>query len=516
MKKSEVNALGRLYRRRVPPEELITAEFALAMTRLSAEIGRQVAVLIDRKGEVAHVVCGDENGIVIPDLSDHGLGRGKLRGIRCVHTHLRQEPLTEDDLADLTLLRLDAMAVLTLTDDGRPGTLLFAHLLPPNPEGQSYRILPPVEFYAFRLPFGPFVESLEEETASKQARTVALRAQDRAILVSASTAARYEIEDRIRELKELCRTAGVEVVDTVLQRPRRVNPRYLLGEGKMREVIASALQKGADLLVFDQELSPAQARAISDITDVRVLDRTQLILDIFARRAQTPDGKVQVELAQLRYILPRLAGKGTAMSRLMGGVGGRGPGESKLEVDRRRVRERISRLERRLEVGAQARRQRRSRRIRSGVPIVSIVGYTNAGKSTLLNALTDADVFTEDLLFATLDTSSRRLRFPREREIVITDTVGFLRDLPKGLVGAFRATLEELEDADLLLHVADISDPACEDQIRAVEKLLSELGLGEKPILTVLNKVDLLPPPEATAKVGALGGIGISAVNRST
>jgi GTPase len=516
LKKSQVNALERLYRRRVPPQEFITAELALSLTRLSQEIGRQVGVLIDRKGEVAHVVCGDESAIEIPDLSDFGLGRGQLRGIRCIHTHLRQEPLNEDDLADLKLLRLDAIAALNILEDGRPGFLHFAHLLPPNPEGEAYRLLPPEEFYSFRLPFDAFVASLEEETSSKQARTISVRARDRAILISASTAARYEVEERMRELRELCRTAGVEVVDAIVQRPRQPNPRYLIGQGKIREVIASGLQKGADLLIFDQELSPAQARAISEITDIRVLDRTQLILDIFARRAQTQDGKVQVELAQLRYILPRLTGKGTAMSRLMGGVGGRGPGETKLEVDRRRVRKRIARLEDRLEASAQARRQRRSRRVRAGVPIVSIVGYTNAGKSTLLNALTESEVFTEDLLFATLDTSTRRLRFPREREVVVTDTVGFLRDLPEGLVGAFRATLEELSDADLLLHVVDVSNPAYEDQIRAVEKLIDELGLGEKPMIRIFNKIDLLAPGEAEARVALLEGVGVCARDRST
>ncbi|MBI5016648.1 MAG: GTPase HflX [Deltaproteobacteria bacterium] len=518
MKKSQVHALERVYRRRIPADDVITAELAVYVARLSRDIGRQIGVLIDRRGEVAHVVCGDENGIVIPDLLAHGLGRGKLRGVRCVHTHLRQEPLSEDDLADLMLLRLDAMVALGVTEDGRPGTLRLAHLLPPNPEGEAYRLLPPADFYAFRLAFGSFVEALEEETAAKQVRARAVRAgQDRAILISVSAQApRHELEDRMNELRELARTASIEVLDEVVQRPRHVNPRYLLGQGKIREVIAAALQRGADLLIFDQELTPGQVRAISEITDVRVIDRTQLILDIFARRAHTPDGKLQVELAQLKYILPRLVGKGTAMSRLMGGIGGRGPGESKLETDRRRVRDRISHLERRLEAAAKRRIQRRSLRVRSGIPIASIVGYTNAGKSTLLNALTQSDVFTEDLLFATLDTASRRLRFPREREVIVTDTVGFLRDLPSGLLGAFRATLEELRDADLLLHVVDVANPAREDQIAAVEKVLRELDLGEKPVLRLFNKIDLLPPGEARSIAGRLGGLPLSARDRAT
>ncbi|MHB8765108.1 MAG: HflX-like GTP-binding protein, partial [Deferrisomatales bacterium] len=274
---------------------------------MSRDTGRQLGVLIDRKGEVAHVVVGDEAGILIPDLSGHGLGRGKLRGIRCIHTHLRQEALTEDDLADLKLLRLDAMAALGVTPEGRPGLIHVAHLLPPNPEGQTHRLLPPAEFHAFRLAFDSFVASLEEETAAKQVRSREVRTgQDRAIVISVGDAPRYEVDERLRELKELCRTARVEVVDAVVQRTRKLNPKYLLGEGKIRDVIASALQKGADLLVFDHELAPGQVRAISQLTDVRVIDRTQLILDIFARRAHTPVGKVQVELAQLKYILPRL------------------------------------------------------------------------------------------------------------------------------------------------------------------------------------------------------------------
>jgi len=317
-------------------------------------------------------------------------------------------------------------------------------------------------------------------------------------------------------LAELARTADVVVIDRVLQRTRQINPRYLMGEGKLKEVVISALQQGGTLLVFDQDLSPAQVRSISTVTELKVVDRSQLILDIFARRAHTLDGKVQVELAQLKYILPRLTGKGTAMSRLMGGVGGRGPGEAKLEIDRRRIRERITRLEKQLETLARGRLQRRQKRVRAGVPIVSIVGYTNAGKSTLLNALTQSEVFTEDLLFATLDTATRRLRFPREREVIITDTVGFIRHLPKSLIGAFKATLEELEDADLLLHLVDLSNPRFEEQIKAVEKILEDLDLAMIPRLLVFNKIDQVPAEEITPLCRRYGAIPLSARDRQS
>ena len=343
-------------------------------------------------------------------------------------------------------------------------------------------------------PLAAAIAGLEKslEKGVKGAKEVK-RGEEQGILISVTKLSPEEARDSIEELKELARTAGVEVLDTVIQRPRQFNPRYLMGEGKMRDVVIRALQLGASLLVFDQELTPTQIRSISAMTELKVIDRSQLILDIFARRAKSLDGKVQVELAQLKYLLPRLTGRGVQMSRLMGGIGGRGPGETKLEVDRRRIRDRIAKLERELKELSHGRYQRRQKRVKAGLPIISIVGYTNAGKSTLLNTLTQSAVFTENLLFATLDTSTRRLRFPRDREVIITDTVGFIRSLPKSLMGAFKATLEELQDADLLLHLVDCSNPRFEEQIGQVETILAELDLADKPRLLVFNKSDLLP-----------------------
>ena len=439
------------------------------------------------------MIVGDERSIFIPALPDYPLGKKRLRGLRLIHTHLKGEPLTDDDLTDLAMLRFDLIAALLLSTDGSQLSIQIASLLPSTEAKSPYRVERPQPFNSFRMDFTAFVRELENslEKALKGGEEIR-GGEERAILISVTKQAREEAEDSLEELKELTRTAGVEVLDTVIQRPRQLNARFLMGEGKIREVVIRALQLGATLLIFDQELSPTQVRSISAITELKVIDRSQLILDIFARRARSQDGKVQVELAQLKYILPRLTGRGVQMSRLMGGIGGRGPGETKLEIDRRRIRDRIARLEKDLEELSGGRYQRRQKRVKAGLPIVSIVGYTNAGKSTLLNTLTKSSVFTENLLFATLDTSTRRLRFPREREVIITDTVGFIRSLPKSLMGAFKATLEELQDADLLLHLVDCATPRFEEQITQVEQILAELSLAEKPRILVFNKSDRL------------------------
>ncbi|MBI4832592.1 MAG: GTPase HflX, partial [Candidatus Lindowbacteria bacterium] len=338
----------------------------------------------------------------------------------------------------------------------------------------------------------------------------------RAILVSVTTVPSYDAEESLDELRELARTSNLNVVDKVVQRRHEVDPRSLMGKGKLQDLILRSMQLGADMLIFDQNLNPSQLRTITDMTELKVLDRTQLILDIFAQHAHSTDGKIQVELAQLKYLLPRLVTKNTAMSRLTGGIGGRGPGETKLEINRRRAYDRIAHLERMLRNSAESRKVRRSRRKSEGLPIISIVGYTNAGKSTLLNSLTNSHVNAEDKLFATLDTASRRLRFPREREVIITDTVGFIRDLPPELVAAFKATLEELEDANLLLHVADVSSLYLEQHLGVVDKALSELGLNRKPVLLVLNKIDRIPAETASNLARRLGGVAICALDRNS
>ena len=516
LKASQVKALERIYRRKVPVHDLISAELARYMTELSRELRRQLGLIIDRSGTILFVIVGDDREIEIPDLSKYSLGRSGLRGLRCVHTHLKSETLSRDDLTDLELLRLDVMAVIGVGEDGLPTYFSYAHLLPTRNKTQIETVDLP-DFYHFDLDFAAFVYALDQEMERVAAETIDLTdGRERALLISVAQMSRQQVENSMDELEELARTANLKVIDQVIQRPRKFNPRFLVGEGKLREIIIRALQQRATLLVFDQDLTPNQIRSISEMTEMKVIDRSQLILDIFAKRAQSRDGKVQVELAQLKYILPRLSGKGTAMSRLMGGIGGRGPGETKLETDRRRIRDKIRRLEKQLDSLGRGRVQRRQKRIRAGLPIISIVGYTNAGKSTLLNALTQSDVLTENLLFATLDTSTRRLRFPLDREVIITDTVGFIRDLPDSLIGAFKATLEELEDADLLLHLVDLSNPRYDEQIKSVDKILDGLDLGKQQRLLVFNKIDQVSADDLAHICRRYDAIAVSALQRNS
>ncbi|WP_333871485.1 GTPase HflX [Desulforamulus putei] len=342
--------------------------------------------------------------------------------------------------------------------------------------------------------------------------------EERAVLVGVKLPDmdQWQLQESMEELESLADTAGAEVVGKFMQTRQRPDTATFIGKGKVEELAAYCRKAEANIVIIDRELSPAQARNLEEKTSVKVIDRTQLILDIFARRAQTKEGKLQVELAQLKYLLPRLTGQGTQLSRLGGGIGTRGPGETKLETDRRRIRKRISDLEKELREVQQHRALLRKDRRDEPLPLVSLVGYTNAGKSTLLRTLTGADVLVEDKLFATLDPTTRRVRLPNNDNILLTDTVGFIQNLPHHLVAAFRATLEEVREADLLLHVVDVSHPNCEGQINAVESILESLQCLDKPIIMVFNKIDLIQdqheiPFAAYPKVNisALSGLGI-------
>jgi GTPase len=489
LKPVQLKRLEQFYRRRVPPNAIVTQEMARQLTELSRELNRQLGVLLSRKGEVTFVIVGTHRGILIPSLEGFRSSSTRFKALRLVHTHLNPDPLSAEDLSDLALLRLDLICVVETGPDGLPGLVSTAHLIPENPDGSYWLVSPPQRISDLKTDFPAFITALENEFARSQ-RARKVDSADRAILLRVETNPLFDSQGSLEELKELARSCNVEVFDTILQHRTQIDPKYLLGRGKLADVIIKALQMGANLLIFDHELNPAQVRSLADFTEMKVIDRTQVILDIFARRAHSREGKIQVELAQLKYLLPRLATRHTGMSRLTGGIGGRGPGETKLEINRRRVRERIQHLEQDIRNIEKARGQRRLKRERTGLPVISIVGYTNAGKSTLLNTLTKSRVFTEDLLFATLDPKSSRLRFPRDAEAVITDTVGFIRDLPADLFSAFKATLEELEEADILLHVIDVSNPSFESHITAVEKILEEIGVSGKTTLRVFNKID--------------------------
>ncbi len=495
---------------------MVSPEVAREMSELSREIGRQIGIIVDRAGRVLSVIVGDHRQIVIPVLPQARVGEGRLRGVRCIHTHLNNEDLTNDDFMDLLFLRLDLMAAIRVDPAGLPVELAAAHLVPSPVEGKNWVIVPPVVPSHQTDSFLGLISALEDEFSRVRPIKETEKGKDRAILVSVSTLNPALASDSMTELEELAESAGVIVLDKILQRRKKINSRLLMGKGKLGDIMLKAMSLNANLLIFDQELNPSQIRSITDHTEMRVIDRTQLILDIFARRALSREGKLQVEMAQLKYLLPRLGTRDDALSRLTGGIGARGPGETKLEIDRRRIQDRLGKLSKKLKQVSKERHHRRSRRRKRDLPVISLVGYTNAGKSTLLNSLTSSDIVAEDKLFATLDPTSRRLRFPRDIEVIITDTVGFIRDLPDELLQSFKSTLEELQEADILVHVVDVSNPAFHQQLNVVEELLKELELDRIPSLKVFNKMDLVDKAEAADLARQDNAILISALDPGT
>ena len=507
--------LERLYRRRVPVDQVLSLEAARTLAQFTHEIRRPIGLVLNRRGTVQDVLVGAGTEPSPTTLASYRASPRSLRGLRLIRSQVKEHATSQEDLMMLGLLRLDMIGTLAVTPQGEPGLLSLAHLNPPSPEGELYRLLKPTLVYQCPVSFNTFIRDLESDLQHQRGSHRMAQGQT-AILVSASPQSKSEQEERLAELAELASSADLTIIDRFVQRTQSSHARLQLGSGKLKEVLVQAMQKGTDLLIFDQDLAPALVRAIAELTDLTVIDRTQLILDIFAQRAHTREGKVQVELAQLRYLLPRLSGQGTSLSRLGGGIGSRGPGETKLETDRRRIRERIDHLEREVESFARHQEQRRSRRIRRDFTVLSMVGYTNAGKSTLLNILTDSQVSTASRVFETLDTTSRKLRFPQGREVIIADTVGFIRDLPRDLLAAFRTTLGELRDADLLLHVVDAGTKDLDAHIASVDVVLQSLTLDQLPRVLIFNKCDQLPSAQAEALCRRYGAIGISALHRET
>jgi GTP-binding protein HflX len=476
------------------------------------ELGRQVGVLLSRDGFVRNVILGDATHLELPDIGRLRGGTGRFRGLRLVHTHLRGEPITQDDLNDLALLRLDLVAMIQVREDGDAGKIELAHILPGidgDPKLDPFRRIETRDIYQLNFDFEEEIRALESEFSRLTGRRAGETQKERALVLclTPGEAARSEIT-------ELVRAAGVEIAEVLGFAGGKIHPRTVIGQGRMQRTALAAMRRSADVAIFDIDLKPAQARAFEDTTGLKAVDRTQLILDIFAQRARSRDGKLQVELAQLKYSLPRLTEEDAGLSRLVGGIGGRGPGETVLEIGRRRARSRIRNLEKEIQQLSKQRSVRRHRRMRQGLPVLSIIGYTNAGKSTLLNALTESKIDTADQMFVTLDPTSRRLRFPKQGDVIITDTVGFIRDLPPDLVTAFRATLEELAEADLLLHVVDASDPGLERKMDAVNRVLSDLDLNSISRLIVMNKSDMVDPLLLEGLCQRHDAVAISALQR--
>lgn len=495
-----------MYHQRLPGDRITTLEFAQRLAAISTEISQPICAYVNRRGQVIRVGVGTLRQTQIPPIELPRYGAERLCGIRCIATQLKQDPPGESMLTVMALQRLDAFVVLTLTGGGferRGGgatgyvkAAYLAHLVP-HPEA-NWTISPAIGLETIAdQDFLALVEGLEEEFRREYVAQQVDRDHDQVLIVGLQTdeksATRYR--DSLQELARLVETAGGEVLQTLKQKRPRPHPQTVVGEGKVQEIALTAQTIGANLIVFDRDLSPAQVRNLEAQIGLRIVDRTEVILDIFAQRAQSGAGKLQVELAQLEYMLPRLSGRGQAMSRLGGGIGTRGPGETKLETERRAIQRRIARLQQEVNQLQAHRARLRQRRQHQEVPSIAVVGYTNAGKSTLLNALTNAEVYTADQLFATLDPTTRRVTVmdadrQESMSLLLTDTVGFIHELPPSLMDAFRATLEEVTEADALLHVVDLSHPAWHSQIRSVMQILSEMPITPGPALIVFNKID--------------------------
>ena len=500
IKKSVLESLEGLYELAVPAGQLVTREIAELMLSVTAELQREVAVYINRQGKVLQVSVGDDATVDLPEIRQRK-SENRLSGVRCVHTHPSSDTrLSAPDLSSLRSMRFDVMAAIGMKDGRIYGSMAF--LSGELTESGGYVVhgtkeLPIGDLNRYNLMH--LVTAINKEMGRNQLKETEKR-QERAILAGVDYNASpggWSIEDSLMELKGLAETAGAQVAGKVIQRKAKPDNAFFLGRGKVDEIGMLAQNVEADLLIVDDEISPSQQRNLEMSTGLRVVDRTALILDIFAQRARSAAGKLQVELAQLRYNLPRLGGQGLVLSRQGGGIGTRGPGETKLEMDRRRIHGRIHDLEERIAKLKNQRQLHRAQRKNSRIPTAALVGYTNAGKSTLLNALAAGDeVLAEDKLFATLDPTTRLVELDEKQELLLTDTVGFIQKLPHTLVSAFQATLEETVEADLLLHVVDASDANYELQIKAVMEVLSEIGAQDKPSVFVFNKADKLPEAE--------------------
>ncbi len=500
---SVIAELQKLYDMQSP--QLVSQELAVKLADITEYINREISVYITRSGQIIEIAVGDNATVELPSFSGRR-GAGRLSGIRCIHTHPGGNPyLSGVDISALKNNKYDAMVAISVVSPDFTKSELTFGLITGIDSNENYT----AECYgpysiedAENINFVNTVSTIER-ILDKQTGTASLQVMsERAILIGMEWGRNdslWSVDDSLEELKQLADTAGATVIKKFIQKRPKPDPAFFIGRGKVQELALYAQQENIDLCIFDDELSPAQQRNIESVMGIRILDRTALILDIFAQRARTNEGKLQVELAQLQYTLPRIMGKGLMLSRLGGGIGTRGPGETKLEVDRRRIRDRIAFIKDQIEKVKAVRSLHRSKRKKNNVFEVSLVGYTNAGKSTLLNTLTNSDIYAKDQLFATLDPTTRQLTLPNKQEIIITDTVGFIQRLPHQLIAAFRSTLEVVTEADLLVHVIDVSHELYKEQAAAVHEVLKEIGAETKPVITVYNKIDKLPPDSKLA-----------------
>ncbi len=516
LKSSHLRSLSRLYKRKIPPREIITLELGRSLSSLSKELNKIVSVLINRKGKVEIVFIGDSFQVPFDQLPRSREAKYRLRGYRLIHTHLKDSILSHADLVTLLKERLDLIGVLEVKEDGIPGKFQIAHVLPPNSQGKMWQILDYNDLGRIEINFEEFLRNIEYENERTFFDIGGRREKEGVFLIGVHKNSRVSAQNSIKELESLAISADKVVLDKTVQGRKQIDPRYLIGKGKLEEVILRARQLGADSLVFDLELTPAQVKSISEKTNLSVVDRTQLILEIFAKHAVTSEGKIQVRLAQLRYLLPRLTGKGTELSQLAGGIGTRGPGEKKLEEERRRFRKQIQQLEGQIGEISRRREHTRKKRTETGIPTVTLIGYTNVGKSTLFNALTKSNAIVQNKLFSTLNPTTRKLILPGKREILLTDTVGFIRNLPRELIKAFKATLEEMGESSLLVHVADSSDPLLDERIESVEAILESTGFDDIPRIIVFNKIDRAPIETIDRLKKAYQAPTISALNEET
>ncbi len=492
IKKTQLEKLKQLYSYTVASDQFASQELLSVMTSVSLEVNREVAVYITRKGKVIDISVGDSSTVGLGALSDRR-STGRLAGVRCIHTHPSGSAnLSDVDFSAMEVLNLDAMAALGISADKEPEICVGLKKPGPNRESPAFFIYGPVPAVDIeQANLMELIKLIDKEQGRDTGHQTITELEEKAILAALAKPGTEETtRESLGELAQLAKTAGVKVVHSVIQTKSKADFSTYIGKGKVNEIRLEAQVLGANVIIFDDELTPAQQRNLEQITGIKIIDRTALILDIFAQRARTMEGKLQVELAQLNYLLPRLTGIGTALSRLGGGIGTRGPGETKLESDRRRIRKRISDLNKQLEAVKKNRELQRINRKTAPIPVVSLCGYTNSGKSTLLNRLTNSDVLAEDKLFATLDPTTRKLELPDNKTVLLSDTVGFINKIPHHLIAAFRATLEEVKEADVLVHVVDLSHPAMENQMNSVIYLLSELGIANKTVVTVFNKID--------------------------